>query len=218
VDSSALNDIPMSDFLLLIEENLKMYGRDRYISMLSQNNDASSDDTEKGEVESVDYLSPSDGDDDKDSDSESDSSNNTSSLDSSEIDHNYGVNELVYVHSPRDHASLHCPPFESINSTQHGICNCTSFAMIDCCQTDGYSFFTDLDFESEHQLAADTVNDILRLPSNLKRKRLYKLVFLKCDFGILEPGERRRLPNCVVAKIRQMYPSNSGLYMGFKER
>jgi hypothetical protein len=50
------------------------------------------------------------------------------------------------------------------------------------------------------------------------RKALYKKVFRASDFGVLEPGERRRLPNCAVAKVRQIYPSDTGYYMGFKER
>ena len=64
--------------------------------------------------------------------------------------------------------------------------------------------------------ASKTINSTPRIASNLLRKRLYKLLYHAIDFGILEKNERRKLPNCV-AKIRQIYPSSSGDYMGFKE-
>ena len=53
--------------------------------------------------------------------------------------------------------------------------------------------------------------------NNEMRKFWYKKIFICQDFGVLEKGERKRLPHCAVAKIRQIYPSESGLYMGFKE-
>jgi hypothetical protein len=56
--------------------------------------------------------------------------------------------------------------------------------MIDCCPTNDHSFFSNLKLDNELLQATETLNDILRLPSNSKRKRLYKLVFFAYDFGI----------------------------------
>lgn len=39
----------------------------------------------------------------------------------------------------------------------------------------------------------------------------------KSKKGTYQKRERIRLPSCVEARIRQIYPSKSGLYMGFKE-
>ena len=74
-----------------------------------------------------------------------------------------------------------------------------------------------LDLINEHAVASASVDSIDRIPSNLLRKRLYKLLFHATDFGILEKKERRKLPNCAVAKIRQINPSPTGCYMRFKE-
>lgn len=207
----------MNELLKLIEENLSLYGRDKYISILSENNDGNTNESEKDEDESVDYLSSCDEDDAEDSDSDECSSDDSTLSDVSEISHDNAVNEMLNLHPPVSYNTIHCPPFNSVESTLYGNCNCSAFAMIDCCHTDNYSFFSELELDIELSKAAETVDDILRVPSNLKRKRLYKLLFLACDFGILETGERRRLPNCAVAKIRQIYPSDSGFYMGYKE-
>ncbi len=59
---------------------------------------------------------------------------------------------------------------------------------------------------------------VMRPPNNKRRKRLYKRVFNAMDFGELERGERRRLPHCVCAVIRQVYPDETGCYMEFKDQ
>lgn len=35
---------------------------------------------------------------------------------------------------------------------------------------------------------------------------------------MLEKGERRQLPHCVVAKLRQCYPEKCGNYVGYYRR
>ena len=89
--------------------------------------------------------------------------------------------------------------------------------MIECCQLNNFSYFHNLKFDEEYQLAMDSIQDEDRLGANKLKKRLYRLMFHVTDIGILEPGERRKLPNCAVARVRQIYPSDTGLYMGFKE-
>ena len=44
------------------------------------------------------------------------------------------------------------------------------------------------------------------------------MLFRASDFGILEKNERRKLPNSVVARILQIYPSITGDDVGFKEK
>ena len=52
--------------------------------------------------------------------------------------------------------------------------------------------------------------------NNVKRKELYRRVHIAVNFGPVERGERR-LPNCVEAVVRRIYPETSGRYMGFKD-
>ena len=88
-------------------------------------------------------------------------------------------------------------------------------------QENNYQFLRDcfyaIDFDNQLQLAESSIDEPRRKPNNEMRKYFYKKVFVSLDFGVLEKGERKRLPNCAVAKIRQIYPSESGYYMGFKE-
>jgi hypothetical protein len=72
-------------------------------------------------------------------------------------------------------------------------------------------------FDDLYALAVDGVDNERRRPNNEIRKYYYGKLFIALDFGRLEKGERRRLPNCGIAKIRQLHPSESGFYMGFKE-
>ena len=80
-----------------------------------------------------------------------------------------------------------------------------------------FSFFQRIDFEEEYLSAINSVDNHDRLPSNLLRKRLYKHIFHETDIGLLEKHERRKLPNCSVAKVRQIYPNTNGENTGFKE-
>ena len=74
-----------------------------------------------------------------------------------------------------------------------------------------------MNFDELFLLAVEGIDNERRRPNNEIRKYYYKKLFMALDFGALEKGERRRLPNCGVAKIRQLHPSEDGCYMGFKE-
>lgn len=49
------------------------------------------------------------------------------------------------------------------------------------------------------------------------RKAAYRQ-FILARHGYLGKGNRRVCPSCVVLKIRQRYPSVTGVYMGYRER
>ena len=54
-----------------------------------------------------------------------------------------------------------------------------------------------------------------------KRHKLFRFAAYRTYFGILElnglgKGRRYKLPTCVVTKIRNLYPSKSGKYIGFQ--
>jgi len=67
---------------------------------------------------------------------------------------------------------------------------------------------------SELTAAGTRTNCRERAPNNEQRKRCYREV-AKCLYEDLY-GKRRRLPHCIVARIRAIWPSETGLYMGFK--
>jgi len=110
----------------------------------------------------------------------------------------------------------HEEAFPTIDTTiERGkVCNCLDFGLDMCCQdmAPPFSFFR-VDWEEEMQFPR---NEDVR-GNNLNRKRLYRECFHALDFGLVEPGERRRLPYCVEAKVRQCFPEENGLYMGYKE-
>lgn len=49
------------------------------------------------------------------------------------------------------------------------------------------------------------------------RKAAYRQ-FILARYGYLGKGNRRVCPSCVVLKIREQYPSVTGVYMGYRER
>ena len=134
-------------------------------------------------------------------------------------------NDRVKLHDPVVHDHFHCPPFDDISYTFYGVpcgvCDCDDFCFACCLQENNFQFLKDcyysIDFDVQQNLAETSVDVERRRPNNELRKYFYKKLFVSLDFGVLEVGERRRLPNCAVAKIRQLYPSETGYYMGFKE-
>ena len=106
--------------------------------------------------------------------------------------------------------------FPTIYTTIEGckVCNCLHFVLDMYCQDmePPYSFFR-VDWEEEMQFPR---NEDVR-GSNMNRKRLYKKCFHAFEFGLVESGERKRLPYCVEAKARQCFPEENGPHMDSKE-
>jgi hypothetical protein len=137
-------------------------------------------------------------------------------------------NEGLTLHPPIDvDIGSHCAPLDYLpgiaQPEPHFFCDCTAEGMglPECCQDDRYQFLVDRGVEiSDRHLesARDTVNNPLREENNLRRKRLYKQLYHAVEFGIYDHDHSRRpLPTCAVARIRQIYPSETGQYMGFKD-
>ena len=53
-------------------------------------------------------------------------------------------------------------------------------------------------------------------PNNEIRKKYYR-VFIFLHHGFLGGNERARIPECVTAQTRILYPDSNEKYMGFKE-
>jgi hypothetical protein len=207
------------EFLHIVRMRARTECRHRIVDALLEE----SDDVEYQDLmENVPSDNESDSaDDDSDNDSDSEDENDDNSIEKgADLDL-----DRVQIHDPILHDHIHCPPFEDIACTFRGaqcdVCDCDDFCLALCLQENNFQFFKDLvyvvDFEEEMLLAKESVDLGRRKPNNEVRKFLYKKIFVCLDFGVVEKGERKRLPNCAVAKIRQIYPSESGSYMGFKE-
>ena len=128
------------------------------------------------------------------------------------------TDERIPVHPPLNPADVHQPPMENIVMAPGDVCNCLAFGLGNCVIADGDYFRSrNIDFDYELQYARDTCHMIERYPNNVKRKELYGRVHSAINFGPMERGDRRRLPNCVEAVVRRIYPETSGRYMGFKD-
>ena len=237
----AIEDLSMSDLVELFKKQVSIHGIAEFIPLLMDRNvrlddqdDQSVSNGEKSPVnsstdESVDILSDSsfstaENDNDEFLNTSSDEEDDLADGDQSDDDSVIGEGvkaldnlNLIHLHDPPIFATRHCPPFASIDDTLYGECDCNDFGMDICGQTDDFQFFEALRLGEEYNISLNTVDSIDRITSNVLRKRLYKMLFHATDFGILEKNERRKLPNCVVARIRQIYPSKTGDYMGYKE-
>ena len=226
----AIEDLPIVDLVEFFKKQVSLYGVSKCILFLKF--DGTDDRTSDADDDDVRNVQPGNGDDSSDEssvdifsdDSFDDGSESDDSLqfgddksDGGSLQGALPDDRVIHLHAPQIFASLHCPPFDSINNTLHGECDCCDFGMEVCGRTDEFAFFSALNLVEEYNEAVVTVDSIDRIPANLLRKRLYKMLFHATDFGILERNERRKLPNCAVARIRQIYPSITGDYMGFKE-
>ena len=234
----------MEDLLRVFESHMSIHGREQFLRVIrSATNDVMEfqSSLEGENLRNAAHCDPDgdyaddaeDGDDDEsDSDfggesslgdfdsmsSESDIGDIATDNDSIAEDRVGGIRDnLLTLHDPIIHGYLHCPPFDIIDRTINGECDCYDYGMIECCKENNFSFFQHTDFDNEYLLAMSSLDEPDRLSSNLLRKRLYKQIFHETDIGILEKHERRKLPNCAVAKVRQIYPNENGKYMGFKE-
>ena len=229
----AVEDLPIDDLVELFKKQVNLYGVGKCAQFLrfdgtdnhysdADDNDIRGDQPDSSDDSSVDVFSEDsscDKGDGSDSNSDTDSLNGDDHSDNGSVDGVFQDNGVIHLHDPVDHdaVSLHCPPFASIETTMYGVCDCNDYGMDVCGCTDEFYFFSALNLVGEYEEALLTIDSADRIPANKLRKRLYIKLFHATDFGILEKKERRKLPNCAVARVRQIYPSKTGDYMGFRE-
>jgi hypothetical protein len=154
--------------------------------------------------------------DDDDTFSDCDKSDNGSLIE--ELIGPSGYVGTLHLHDPPIYATVHCPPFAAIDKTLHGECDCNDFGMIGCAQTDDFQFYPMMRLSEEYDLSSNSADSVDRLTSATLRRRLYQLLLHASDLGIVGEDERRTIPNCVVAGIRQIYPSATGGYTDYVEK
>ena len=214
MDRNSLSVAEEDDFLEAVRSSIRAEGRSRVLdAIFSQGEvvDSQADDESDG---SSNYTQNSD---------ESVFSDDTDDVNS--VDDNIEKVDYIKLHDPIVHDHVHCPPFQDMSSTfcgvPCGICDCEDFCFAMCFQENNFQFFKDcfysIDFDEQFTLAAEGIDNLHRRPNNEMRKYYYKKIFFSIDFGVVEKGERRRLPNCAVARVRQIFPSDTGFYMGFNE-
>ena len=116
------------------------------------------------------------------------------------------LHAVVPIVAPDVHAPPQAPGF--VPAT----CNCLSaqHARMCVCDPAGGMLWAYLD--DERALAVDSTDHAFRDTNNVSRKRMYRHGAAELGFLRL----RRPLPNCYVAAVRCIWPSATGLYMGFK--
>jgi hypothetical protein len=167
-----LDTLPMPELLSLFENHMHIYGRSQLVGVIRNTPvdtdlfDDSSDHGDESEEE------PSEGDSDSFDTDSSDSSQeidiDENSDDESVLSAYMGViaNEEIRLHPPVEHHYRHCPPFETLQHTLFGACDCSEYGMIECCQINNFSYFHNLKFDEEYQLAMDSIQDEDRLGAN----------------------------------------------------
>jgi hypothetical protein len=223
MNRSGLLDAEESEFLEAVRNFIRVEGRNIVVDAMLSNVD-------EEQIEIGGNMGCNSPPDDYDSDTSAGDSDEIGSL-GSDSDDDSIVNlpvlivDRIRLHGRIHHGYFHCSPFIDITQTftgiPCGICDCEDFDFATCFQENNFEFlrncFYKVNFDEQLQLATDSVNNERRLPNNDLRKFLYGKFFVALDFGALEAGERKKLPNCAVAKIRQIYPDDTGTYMGFKE-
>ena len=238
MDTNELMELDMTSLMTYIEGHIRRNGRISVINAVAV--DCSGDFDSPNDSDSRELRELSDGSSmltdsdyssmatDGDYDEIDDSVSNEGAIDDQPIlGEALPILDRIQIHGPIDHLNTHhCPPFNDMlpvfRGNPHGICDCDDFLFAMCVQDNNFVYFKTanyiIDFEEVYRKAWESVDIEERRENKDLRKALYKKVFRALDFGALEPGERRRLPNCAVAKVRQIYPSDSGYYMGFKEK
>lgn len=227
MDANELMELDEASLMRYIEAHIRINGRMDIVNIVAADSNRDfdmlrdSDSSDKSSVASV-----SDDDDNRD-DSENESDDNEEPLnDQRVLGDMLPILDRVRIHDRIDHHNIHCPPFNDMSTVfrgnPHGICDCDDFCFAMCVQDNNFEYLQTanyvIDFNEVLMKAVENVDSEERRSNSDLRKSLYKKIFCALDFGILEPGERRRLPNCAVAKVRQIYPSETGYYMGFKEK
>jgi hypothetical protein len=129
-----------------------------------------------------------------------------------------GIEGLIEIHESVQFDSLHCPPLQDPPMQEGEGCDCPEFGIFPCIVTEWANDDAPLNFLKLEEDAEETANEVNRRPNNLSRKNLYRKVFSNMQFAEpVQKGERKVLPKCACAKIRQIYPEASGNYMGFLE-
>jgi hypothetical protein len=150
-------------------------------------------------------------------------SENSLSVESNICDKKYGVKSFK-LHDHVVFDTFHCPPFpdtpEGLENTMKQPCNCSSYGVLfqKCAKLWGIG--DPIDWGEEREFALKTINNDKRQSNSTKRKDLYKSVYRAYENGVLmERGQvtQIRLANCAEAKVRQVYPSSDGFYMGYSE-
>jgi hypothetical protein len=219
MDTRELMELDEASLLSYIEDHIRENGRNSIVRAVAIDSNGDSD-------SSNDTDSPESGDESAASDSSDDNGYESNNEDQAIENQALPILDRERVHDPVVHHNVHCPPFNDMltvfSGNPHGICDCDDFCFAMCAQDNDFEYFKTahyvIAFDELLVKAMENVDSQDRRSNNELRKSLYKKIFCALDFGVLEPGERRRLPNCAVAKVRQIYPSETGYYMGFKEK
>ena len=114
-----------------------------------------------------------------------------------------------------------CRPLVAVGGWAAGpisSCNCDSGQSVGLCITLGGDMGAFLDAELAKAndpaatLASNGYRSLHREPNNKQRKRCYRHVAIR----VLAYTLREPLPHCVVTRIRIVWPSITGVYMGYK--
>ena len=132
----AIEDLPIVDLVELFKKQVSLYGVSKCILFLKF--DGTDDRTSDADDDDVRNVQPGNGDDSSDEssvdifsdDSFDDGSESDDSLQSGDDKSDEGSlqgalpdDRVIHLHAPQIFASLHCPPFDSINNTLHGECD-----------------------------------------------------------------------------------------------
>ena len=222
MNETQLTEASEEEFLEVVRARIRSKGRCCLIEALINEDDGAVDVKDVNDNMVIDSANMSDDSDESDNEVEGEYDIEDDDVTVESIEDN---GNRVKVHDRVVHDHIHCPPFPDMSSTfagiPCGICDCEDFVLAECFQENNFEFLKTSEypilFDELYLLAVEGIDNERRRPNNDIRKYYYKKLFMALDFGALEKGKRRRLPNCGVAKIRQLHPSDTGYYMGFKE-
>ena len=205
---AGLDEEEISNLLIAVEVKLRSaHGQTLKRSVMRTLNQLVSDDdssfNSKSTVDDSDFEQSSD--DDLSSD------NNSQDRVKGSVDDT--LRTLHGLHPPVTFMSLYCPPLAILPMEKNAVCDCVDFGFVTCVLAKWNDADAEINFDSLERNALESCDDPLRIPNNLLRKKWYKKVFSLLDNA--EGDGRRELPKCACARIRQIYPSEDGNYMGF---
>lgn len=126
-----------------------------------------------------------------------------------------------HLHPAVGFNSIHCPPLDHLPMERDAagtlyLCDCPAFGVYPCIVQNWNTDGDPIEFQTILEEAVTSVDSDNRRPNNINRKLLYRKLFARLAFNDYGQG-RVQLPNCAVARVRQIYPSIDGNYMGFLE-